>query len=87
MRLLVLGLYYSDKVVGWAAISECKLRCIAVHPEYRGQGVGRTLTEKRLKYLGDCDSVISYAWIRPDGTYVMDSSWKKNLTITTMRLE
>ena len=59
---------HDDKVVGWAAVSECKLRCVAVHPEYRGQGVGRTLTEKRLKYLGDCDSVISYAWVRPDGT-------------------
>ena len=23
--------------------------------------------EKRLKYLGNCDSVMSYAWIRPDG--------------------
>ena len=56
-----------DKVVGWAAISDCMLRCIAVHPDYRGQGVGRTLTGKRLKYLGDCDSVMSYAWVRPDG--------------------
>lgn len=57
-----------DKAVGWAAVSECGLRCIAVHPDYRGQGIGRTLTEKRLKHLGDCDSVISYAWVRPDGT-------------------
>jgi ribosomal protein S18 acetylase RimI-like enzyme len=56
-----------DKVVGWAAISDCMLRCIAVHPDYRGQGIGRTLTGKRLKYLGDCDSVMSYAWVRPDG--------------------
>ena len=44
---------HDDKVVGWAAISECKLRCGAVHPEYRGQGIGRTLTEKREQYLGD----------------------------------
>ena len=57
-----------DTVVGWAAVSDCMLRCVVVHPDYRGQGIGRTLTEKRLKYLGDCDSVISYAWVRPDGT-------------------
>jgi ribosomal protein S18 acetylase RimI-like enzyme len=56
-----------DKVVGWAAISDCMLRCIVVHENYRGRGIGKVLTEKRLKYLGDCDSVISYAWVRPDG--------------------
>ena len=57
-----------DIVVGWAAVSECMLRCVAVHPDYRGRGIGKTLTEKRLKYLDNCDSVISYAWVRPDGT-------------------
>jgi ribosomal protein S18 acetylase RimI-like enzyme len=57
-----------DKVVGWAAIGDCMLRCIVVHPDYRGQGIGKRLTEERLKYLEPCDSVISYAWVRPDGT-------------------
>ena len=56
-----------DKVVGWAAVGDCLLRCIVVHPDYRGQGVGKRLTEERLKYLGDCKEVISFAWIRPDG--------------------
>jgi len=56
-----------DKVVGWAAVSDCMLRCIVVHPDYRGQGIGKRLTEERLKYLGDCEQVISYAWVRPDG--------------------
>ena len=56
-----------DTVVGWSAVSDCMLRCVAVHPNYRNRGIGRTLTEKRLKYLGDCDSVLSYAWVRPDG--------------------
>ena len=56
-----------DKVVGWAAVGDCILRCVVVHPEYRGQGVGKRLTEERLKYLGDCEEVISYAWVRPDG--------------------
>lgn len=57
----------SSKVVGWAAVADCMLRCIVVHPNYRSRGIGRTLTEKRLAYLGDCDTVISYAWVRPDG--------------------
>jgi ribosomal protein S18 acetylase RimI-like enzyme len=63
-----------DKVVGWAAVSltftDCILRCIAVHPDYRGQGIGKRLTEERLKYLDycGCHDVISYAWVRPDGT-------------------
>lgn len=56
-----------DKVVGWAAVSDCMLRCVVVHPDHRGQGIGKRLTEERLKYLGDCDSVVSYAWVRPDG--------------------
>lgn len=56
-----------DTVVGWAAVGDCMLRCIAVHPDYRGQGIGRRLTEERLKYLGDCKEVISYAWVRPNG--------------------
>ena len=54
-------------VVGWAAVSACTLRCIVVHPDYRGQGIAKELTKKRLKYLGDCDKVLSYAWVRPDG--------------------
>lgn len=57
-----------EKVVGWAAVGDCILRCIVVHPDYRGQGIGKRLTEERLKYLGDCEKVISYAWVRPDGT-------------------
>lgn len=66
-----------DKVVGWAAVvvefdevfnaKEGTLRCVAVHPDYRGQGIGKRLTEERLKYLGDCFLVWSYAWVRPDG--------------------
>lgn len=58
----------NDRVVGWAAVGKCMLRCIVVHPDYRGFGIGRRLTEERLKYLEPCDSVISYAWVRPDGT-------------------
>lgn len=56
-----------DKVIGWAAVSECMLRCITVHPDYRGLGIGKNLTELRLEYLGGCDRVISYAWVRPNG--------------------
>lgn len=66
-----------NKVVGWAAVSTqhnvkalsevCVLRCIVVHPDYRGKGIGKRLTEERLKYLEGCDTVISYAWVRPDG--------------------
>ena len=56
-----------DKVIGWAAVSDCMLRCIAVDPDCRGQGIGKRLTEERLKYLNDCESVVSYAWVRPDG--------------------
>ena len=56
-----------DTVVGWAAVADCMLRCVAVRPDYRGQGIGKRLTEERLKYLDYCDSVISYAWVRPDG--------------------
>ena len=56
-----------DKVVGWAAVADCMLRCIVVHPEYRGQGIGKRLTQERLKYLGDCKEVVSYAWVRPNG--------------------
>ena len=66
-----------DKVVGWAAVSTkhnvfhfseiCILRCLVVHPDYRGQGIGKRLTEERLKYLDNCELIISYAWVRPDG--------------------
>jgi N-acetylglutamate synthase-like GNAT family acetyltransferase len=63
-----------NKVVGWAAVttentSEKKgiLRCVVVDPEYRFLGIGKTLTEKRLKYLDDCNIIVSYAWVRPDG--------------------
>jgi len=66
---------HNDKVIGWAAVTtentnikKGVLRCIAVHPEYRGCGIGRNLTKKRLKYLNDCDIIMSYAWVRPDGT-------------------
>jgi len=58
-----------DTVVGWAAVADCMLRCIAVHPDHRGQGIGKRLTEERLKYLEkDCFLICSYAWVRPDGT-------------------
>jgi len=65
-----------DKVVGWAAVCiddfyplTCVLRCIVVHPDYRGKGIGKRLTEERLKYLTKqgCSIVFSYAWIRPNG--------------------
>jgi N-acetylglutamate synthase-like GNAT family acetyltransferase len=67
-----------EKVVGWASVCVERnepapnvgmLRCIVVHPDYRGKGIGKRLTEKRLKYLDkDCFLILSYAWIRPDGT-------------------
>jgi ribosomal protein S18 acetylase RimI-like enzyme len=56
-----------DRVVGWAAVAECMLRCVVVHPDYRKQGIGQELTRLRLEYLGYCDKVYSYAWVRPDG--------------------
>ena len=58
----------NEKIVGWASVQDCTLRCIVVDPQYRGQGIAQKLTEERLKYLGDCDQIISYAWVRPDGT-------------------
>jgi ribosomal protein S18 acetylase RimI-like enzyme len=73
----------NDTVVGWAAVANCMLRCIAVHPDHRGRGIGKRLTEERLKYLDDCDSVISYAWVRPDGTCMSC----KNLENFGFRLE
>ena len=57
-----------DMVVGWAAVTDCTLRCVVVDPEYRGRGIGRHLTQKRLKYLSNCEKVFSYAWVRPDGS-------------------
>lgn len=56
-----------NKVVGWAAVSDCMLRCIVVDRDYRGAGIGKRLTEERLRYLGDCDEIVSYAWVRPNG--------------------
>lgn len=66
-----------DKVVGWAAVctdrhehspSEGMLKCLVVHQDYRGQGIGKRLTEERLKYLEkDCFLIWSYAWVRPNG--------------------
>lgn len=66
-----------DRVVGWAAVCVERnepapnvgmLRCIAVHPDYRGKGIGQTLTKERLRYLEkDCFLICSYAWVRPDG--------------------
>ncbi len=58
---------YGNKVVGWAAVSECMLRCVVVHPEHRGQGIGKELTKIRLEHLRGCDKIFSYAWVRPDG--------------------
>ena len=57
----------NKKIVGWAAVAGCVLRCVVVHPDYRGQVIATKLTEKRLRYLGDCKEVLSYAWVRPDG--------------------
>jgi len=72
-----------DKVVGWAAVCVERnvptlaapansnvglLKCIVVHPDYRGKGIGIRLTEERLKYLEkDCLLIWSYAWVRPNG--------------------
>ena len=64
-----------DKVVGWASVCIGRndmqsfgiLKCVVVHPDYRGKGIGKRLTEERLKYLEDCKYVISYAWVRPNG--------------------
>ena len=66
-----------DKVVGWAAVSVVSnvlnfgevgiLRCVAVHEEYRRRGIGKRLTEERLKYLSNCNNIISYAQVRPNG--------------------
>lgn len=65
-----------SQVVGWASVSTkrdvileeiCVLRSIVVHPDYRKQGIGKRLTEERLKYLNNCTKIISYAWVRPDG--------------------
>ncbi len=56
------------RVVGWAAVAECMLKCVVVHPDYRGQGIGQELTRRRLEYLDHCDKIYSYAWVRPDGT-------------------
>ena len=65
-----------EKVVGWAAVCVERnepapnvgmLRCIVVHPDYRGKGIGKRLTEERLKYLEKvCFLICSYAWVRPD---------------------
>ena len=59
--------FCNNNVIGWAAVGQCMLKCIVVHPDYRGMGIGKKLTELRLEYLRGCDRVISHAWVRPDG--------------------
>ena len=63
-----------EKVVGWASVcvghiapNDGLLRSIVVDPDYRGRGIGKRLTEERLKYLDDKHMIWSYAWVRPDG--------------------
>jgi len=59
----------APKVIAYASITkqenECVLRCSAVHPDYRGRGIGTQLVKTRLEHLKaeGCDTVKSYAWI------------------------
>ena len=59
----------TPKVIAYASITklktDCVLKCSAVHPDYRGRGVGTGLVKKRLEYLESegCKIVKSYAWI------------------------
>ena len=70
----------NNSVVAWAAVTTDRhptapsigcLKCVAVDPLYRGQGIARKLTELRLDYLtrdeAHCFLIASHAWVRPDG--------------------
>ena len=67
--IAVCGLFPEPEVVAYASIvkenEDCVLKCSAVHPDYRSQGIGTKLVKARLDYLEDegCDVVKSYAWI------------------------
>ena len=65
---------FSGELVGWASVIVDGyvgiLKCVVVHPQYRGEGIAKELTKIRLAYLKDqgCKFVKSYAWVRPDGS-------------------
>ena len=64
---------FDTELIAWASVvievNVGILKCLVVHPDYRGQGVGKELTNIRLQYLKNqgCKHVRSYAWVRPDG--------------------
>lgn len=72
--------FHADSVVAWAAVSTERhkygpsigcLKCVAVDPLFRGNGIGRKLTEMRLNYLTKddqhCFLIFADAWVRPSG--------------------
>lgn len=72
--------FHADAVVAWAAVSTDRhdqapsigcLKCVAVDPLFRGQGIARKLTELRLDYLtrddAHCFLIFADAWVRPSG--------------------
>ena len=67
------GCHLDGELVAWASVVIEEdvgiLKCLVVHPDYRGQGIGKELTNIRLQYLKNqgCKYVKSYAWVRPDG--------------------
>ena len=65
-----------DAVVGYAAVATERhptapsvgcLKCVAVDPLYRGQGIGTMLTELRMEYLDGYPLIFADAWVRPSG--------------------
>ena len=38
-----------DKVVGWAAVGDCILRCIVVHRTIEGQGIGKEINRGKIE--------------------------------------
>ena len=65
---------FSGELVAWASVVIDGyvgiLKCVVVHPQYRGEGIAKELTKIRLEYLKNqgCKYVKSYAWVRPDGS-------------------
>ena len=65
---------FNAELIAWASVVIEEdigiLKCLVVHPDYRGHGVGKELTNIRLQYLKNqgCKYVKSYAWVRPDGS-------------------